>query len=82
MTPDEKKVTKILLNFSQLAGQMLESSQSDVVKINDQSTLLIDPKWMKTTGEWIGKNCKYLSHLVSAIANANNPPNTPNTAKE
>ncbi len=71
MTKDEETVTKILLDISQLSGHMIESSQTGIIRINEESTLLIDPKWMNDTGQWLEKNVKYLSHLVSAIQNKN-----------
>ncbi len=82
MTKDEETVTKILLDISHLSGKMIESSQTGVIRLNNQPTLLIDPKFMNDTGQWLAKKVKDLSHLVSAIQNENNTRDTPSTASE
>ena len=82
MTKDEEKITKILLELSQLSGQMIESAQSGVTKINGQPTLFIDPDWMKEAGNYIAERTRWLLHLMPIVKNEDNPRDTPSTASE
>ena len=82
MTKDEEKVTNILLNLSQLAGQMMESGRSHSMKINGKPVIMIDPDWMTKSGKFIAEKSMILSHLMSAIQNENNQRDTTTTAEE